>query len=63
MSEQNPKIVMPCPEPHCKGTLAIRTNRQTGEDFLGCSEYPECRFTRPLTEYLRMKRLGAPTLF
>jgi ssDNA-binding Zn-finger/Zn-ribbon topoisomerase 1 len=43
--------------------LVERTNRATGEGFLGCDHYPECRFTRPLTEYLKMVRLGAPTLF
>jgi len=54
---------MPCPEHDCKGTLVERTNRGTGESFLGCDQYPTCRFTRPLTEYLKLKRLGAPTLF
>ena len=61
MSDQKPKIVAPCPE--CPGTLELRINRRTGEEFLGCDRYPECRFTKPLDTYLRMKRAGAPTLF
>lgn len=29
-------------------TMEIKFNRRTGSRFLGCSEYPDCRFTRPL---------------
>ncbi|WP_099826674.1 type I DNA topoisomerase [Oceaniglobus indicus] len=33
--------------PHCgKGTLSMRTARSGGA-FIGCSNYPECRYTRP----------------
>jgi putative RecB family exonuclease len=28
--------------------MAVRTNRQTGSDFLGCTEFPKCRGTRRL---------------
>jgi DNA topoisomerase-1 len=40
------------PEPRrCKacgaGTLALKTSRN-GSAFIGCSNYPECRYTRPL---------------
>ena len=40
------------PEPRrCKvcgtGRLALRTSRN-GSAFIGCSNYPECRYTRPL---------------
>ncbi len=34
----------PC---ECGGVLMIRRNKQTGHAFLGCSEYPKCRFTSP----------------
>ncbi|MDE2914193.1 MAG: type I DNA topoisomerase [Paracoccaceae bacterium] len=35
-----------CPECN-KGELSVRTARQNGTPFIGCSNYPECRFTRP----------------
>jgi len=31
----------------CQGRPRLRTNRQTGEPFWGCSHYPECRHTIP----------------
>jgi restriction system protein len=32
----------------CGGDLVIRQNRSTGQTFYGCSQYPKCRFTRPM---------------
>jgi ssDNA-binding Zn-finger/Zn-ribbon topoisomerase 1 len=33
--------------PQCGvGKLVRRENRNTGEKFLGCSKYPECRYTQ-----------------
>ena len=32
----------------CGGELVVRTARDTGERFLGCSNYPRCRQTAPL---------------
>ena len=49
--------------PNCKGTLIVKTNRETQAQFLGCPNYPTCDHTEPITEALRMKLLGAPTLF
>ncbi|KKQ48932.1 MAG: topoisomerase protein [candidate division TM6 bacterium GW2011_GWF2_38_10] len=46
--EASRKVIVtdvPCPE--CGSPLAIRFGR-TGE-FLGCSKYPECKFTSPFT--------------
>ena len=37
---------MECPK--CGSPMAVRTNRQTGSDFLGCTEFPKCRGTRRL---------------
>ncbi|MEQ9314410.1 MAG: NERD domain-containing protein [Henriciella sp.] len=34
--------------PRCGGTLAVRTNSRTGEQFLGCEKYPRCKGTRNL---------------
>jgi hypothetical protein len=28
--------------------MVVRANRETGESFLGCSQFPSCRGTRPL---------------
>jgi len=30
--------------PRCDSDLVARKNRKTGEDFLGCSSYPKCRY-------------------
>lgn len=34
--------------PLCGGAMVGRTNRSTGERFLGCTRYPQCRGTRPV---------------
>ena len=31
--------------PYCGSPLVLRTARNTGNQFLGCSKYPSCRFT------------------
>ena len=61
MPEKQPEIKLTCPE--CSWPLVVRTNRQNGTQFLGCSHWPECTFTRELTPYLIAKMSGAPTLF
>ena len=35
--------------PRCGGELLVRRNRHNGDKFLGCSSFPRCRFTQPLT--------------
>ena len=32
-----------CSRMGCKGRLVRRTNGRTGQQFLGCSEFPKCR--------------------
>ena len=32
----------------CGWTMVVRRNSSTGEPFLGCSQFPACRGTRPL---------------
>ena len=34
--------------PRCGAEMVERTNRRSGEQFLGCRRYPRCRGTRPL---------------
>ena len=61
MPEKQPEVKLTCPE--CSWPLVVRENRATGEKFLGCQHFPECRHTQPLTPYLIAKMSGAPTLF
>lgn len=39
-------IVGMCPE--CDGDLVIRMNRNTGDEFIGCSSFPMCKYTERL---------------
>jgi ssDNA-binding Zn-finger/Zn-ribbon topoisomerase 1 len=48
--------------PDCGEPLVIRLNRSTETEFLGCSTYPECRFTTPVPADLVMRRAGAKPL-
>jgi restriction system protein len=34
--------------PRCGNSLVERTNKSTGERFLGCKRYPRCKGTRPV---------------
>ena len=54
------KIAKPCQR--CGKKLVVRTNGETGVEFLGCSEYPECTYSEPLPNDILMRRLGAPEL-
>jgi len=51
-----------CPDCGPAAILEIRLNRQTGEQFLGCPNYPQCRYTRPYPTDRQLHDLGAPTL-
>jgi ssDNA-binding Zn-finger/Zn-ribbon topoisomerase 1 len=45
MSRDEDITIWDCPK--CdKGKLVRRANRNTGEKFLGCSEYPACKYTQ-----------------
>lgn len=49
-----------CPE---RGDdLVIRQNRSTQQHFLGCSSYPECQYTEPLPEDVKMQAMEAQQL-
>lgn len=48
--------------PDCGAVLAVKTNRATSEQFFGCSTYPKCTYTRPLTEDIKMRMAGAAVL-
>jgi len=34
--------------PRCGASMSARKNRKTGQSFLGCSRYPQCRGTRQI---------------
>ena len=42
--------------------LVARSNGETGQDFLGCSAYPDCKHTQELPIDMQMRRQGAPEL-
>lgn len=49
------KVFKKCPEGH---NYVMRLNRQTGEVFLGCSQYPLCKHTEIITSKLADEILG-----
>jgi ssDNA-binding Zn-finger/Zn-ribbon topoisomerase 1 len=57
------RIVKTCPR--CGQFLEIKTNRETDEQFLGCSAYHEsgCKYTEPLPEAIVLRRQGQRGLF
>ena len=38
--------------PQCNKQVVIRKNRTSGNDFIGCSGYPNCRWTMSVRRYL-----------
>ncbi len=42
--------------------LVLRTNSQTGGQFLGCERFPDCRYTSEIPTYVKLKRAGAAEL-
>lgn len=48
--------------PQCGQDLLVRTNNEIQEEFLGCSQYPECTHTEPLPTDVLLRRQGAATL-
>ena len=44
--------------PRCRSLLVIRTNRANQSQFFGCTSWPECEFTEPIPEYVKLRRQG-----
>jgi len=66
----NAKVGIDCPECREMGRgvaqLIVKTNRMSGDgahQFLGCPNWPECRYTRGIPESLVMRANGQPELF
>ncbi len=59
-------IDIACPEcldsGHGRRALVLRTNRESGHEFLGCQRWPDCRYTQRLPEWVLMRRAGAAML-
>lgn len=55
-----PTINVTCPS--CGKPMKVRRNKETGHEFLGCSQWPTCTETKPMPEYVAMLRAGATTL-
>lgn len=60
------RIDIDCPEclasGHGRQQLVVRTNRQSGQDFLGCKRWPDCQHTQKLPDWVLMERAGAERL-
>lgn len=54
-------IELYCPE--CDAKLVVRVNRSSGNQFLGCSNWPDCVYTRPIPEEYIMRASGQSGLF
>ena len=46
----------------CDFGMVVRTNSSSGENFLGCTRYPECKHTEPLPVDIMLRLSGAVTL-
>lgn len=66
MNIQTKTPIIPCPACADNGRgrvlLEVRVNRKTGGEFLGCPEWPECSYTQPVPESIRMEMAGQPRL-
>lgn len=59
----NKEIEIYCPSCAPLRKLIVKTNRHTDSQFLGCPNWPECNYTRPIPESIRMEQAGQPKLF
>jgi len=54
-------ITKPCPV--CGRPLVERINRDTGEPFWGCSQWPDCKYTQPVPESVKLRKAGQKGMF
>jgi ssDNA-binding Zn-finger/Zn-ribbon topoisomerase 1 len=45
MTNDENVTIWPCPQ--CDGSLIRRKNNLTKEAFLGCTNFPKCKYTQP----------------
>ena len=53
-------VTITCPD--CGAPMVERINSHNLSSFLGCSNYPDCKHTDKLPEYVAMRRAGADQL-
>lgn len=60
-----PNVVKKCPK--CKADMEIKTNRETGKEFLGCTGWRPgnegCNHTEQLPESIKLRRAGQADMF
>jgi hypothetical protein len=49
--------------PKCGSAMVERTNRDSGEPFLGCTRFPACRGTRPMPTGAQGRAAVRPTRY
>ena len=42
--------------PKCGKLLVRRTNKKDGSKFIGCSNYPKCKYTRNIDDIINKER-------
>lgn len=47
MAINDDTTIWDCHQPGCNSKLIKRKNKTDGSTFLGCTNYPECRYTQP----------------
>jgi ssDNA-binding Zn-finger/Zn-ribbon topoisomerase 1 len=52
-----------CPKCGPLHKLEVHTNHQTGQQFLGCPNYPDCHHTQAIPQEWYMRAMGQPELF
>jgi ssDNA-binding Zn-finger/Zn-ribbon topoisomerase 1 len=61
--KNNQEVEIYCPKCRPLVKLIVKTNRHNGNQFLGCPNYPDCDYTRPIPEEIRMRQAGQAELF
>lgn len=61
--ENNKKTDIPCPDCGPSFKLVVKTNRENGNQFLGCVNYPVCSYTRGIPEEWKLRAAGQQGLF
>jgi len=60
---ENSETDIPCPVCNPITKLIVKTNRHNENQFLGCPNWPDCTYTRPIPEAWKMRAEGQPSLF
>ena len=60
MTNEERRSAKNCPD--CGQPLEPRASERTGEEQLGCSNWPQCDYTEPLPEDMLLRRQNHPEL-